>query len=462
MGTELVRRDSIEELVGHRKRALECFESAYDLITDGLKAAARATPSGSLGYIDRKIPELLLGDFNRNRASFTDAMRRHVDRAMWRGLIESTDLERLMDHKARQDFRNQLHEDPPEATAENVFATLQGLIGNSDMIFKRGVAEAFSSLDRRFRSHDGFKIGSRIALERAFNEHGIWNHYRKHDEVLRDVERAFFVLDEREVPARYAGIVGVIDETKRNTPGAWLEPRAFTCETEYFEARAFKNGNLHIWFKRKDLLERVNKLLADYYGAALGTASPERKHEPKREHAKGYGFFPTPQKVVEEIISESGVRHRLSGEGPFRVLEPSAGNGAIARAAVEAGAKVVCIEVQQDLADGLKSEGIYDDVHHADFFDRTPEPIFDFVLMNPPFDGQRDIDHVTHAFGFLKPGGRLVAITSAGVAFRENAKAVDFRKMIEANNGRIRDLPSRSFEESGTLVNTCIVTMRKR
>jgi len=73
---------------------------------------------------------------------------------------------------------------------------------------------------------------------------------------------------------------------------------------------------------------------------------------------------------------------------------------------------------------------------------------------------QADIDHVQHAFKFLKPGGHLVSVMSAGVMFRENKKTVDFRNLIESC-GHIERLPENSFRDSGTGVNTCIVVMEK-
>ena len=84
--------------------------------------------------------------------------------------------------------------------------------------------------------------------------------------------------------------------------------------------------------------------------------------------------------------------------------------------------------------------------------------------MNPPFDLQRDIDHVHPAFKFLRPGGKLVAIMSAGTEFRENKKAVTFRKLVATHGGRFRDLPAGSFKDSGTgtNVNTVVLTMTKK
>ena len=73
---------------------------------------------------------------------------------------------------------------------------------------------------------------------------------------------------------------------------------------------------------------------------------------------------------------------------------------------------------------------------------------------------QVDIDHVLHAWKFLKPGGRLVSIMSAGVIFRDNRKTVDFQNFVE-QHGYMERLPEGSFKDSGTMVNTCIVVVDK-
>jgi hypothetical protein len=77
--------------------------------------------------------------------------------------------------------------------------------------------------------------------------------------------------------------------------------------------------------------------------------------------------------------------------------------------------------------------------------------------MNPPFAGQADIEHVTHALNFLKPGGKLVAIMSAGVTFRQDRKAADFRALIWGMGGTIEELPEDAFKQSGTSVRTVLV-----
>jgi predicted RNA methylase len=139
------------------------------------------------------------------------------------------------------------------------------------------------------------------------------------------------------------------------------------------------------------------------------------------------------------------------------VLEPSAGIGRIATAARQTGAFVTCWEIDQKRAEKLGD--IAHSLNVADFLISHPIRHFDRVVMNPPFAKQDDIRHVLHAFKFLKAGGKLVAIMSSGVMFRDNMLTSDFREFVYSHNGSIERLPEDSFQASGTSVNTCIVTI---
>jgi hypothetical protein len=45
-----------------------------------------------------------------------------------------------------------------------------------------------------------------------------------------------------------------------------------------------------------------------------------------------------------------------------------------------------------------------------DFLSATPHPIYDRILMNPPFSEDAYIEHVRHAYHWLAPGGEIVAV----------------------------------------------------
>lgn len=463
--TDLIPRTTLTQIAAHRNRAIELYAAAHDMIQaanakmreagESLRAAA---PTANVDIFRREDRTKLFGAFDvAERDEFMSMARHMVDADVWTHVVNATELQRLMDKKAKDALREQLRTAPAEFTEETALATLQSFASQAGDIFRRGIAEVFSNLDRRFRSHDGFKVGSRIILSRAFDDFGHWNHGRQHRDTLQDIERTFHVLEARPVPLDYAGVVGAIDAARKGK--AW--GATYTeVETEYYRSRVFLNGNLHLWFKRKDLVEKVNKLLAEYYGAVIPDGQePEDDgglHEPKRGLARNFGFFPSPPDVVARVIDEAALWRR-EGEPPLKVLEPSAGTGNIAFEAKKKGAEVHCIEVQAEHVLGLRGLGWFPKVLHADFLDVAPESTYDRVLMNPPFDRERDIDHVMHALRFLKPGGRLVAVMSAHTEFAETRKATAFRAHIKKLGGRFADLPRNSFSSVGTNVNTILL-----
>lgn len=166
---------------------------------------------------------------------------------------------------------------------------------------------------------------------------------------------------------------------------------------------------------------------------------------------KKYGYFPTPAEVAMRLIGMAEVEPCMS------VLEPSAGQGGIADFLPE-GCSLDCVELLPDNVAILEKKGYK--VQQGDFLSIEPKPLYSRVVMNPPFEKQADIDHVNHAWKCLLPGGRLAAIMSAGVLFRENHKTKKFRELVD-NYGYIERLPDGSFKEAGTGVNTCIVVMDK-
>ena len=170
--------------------------------------------------------------------------------------------------------------------------------------------------------------------------------------------------------------------------------------------------------------------------------------------ATGEQLFITPPDLAQRVIDEANI------EAGHSVLEPSAGTGALIDALPE-GATVTAVEQSSSLSDALRQSGKAKAVYNSDFLQVAPDamPAFDRVIMNPPFAKQADIDHVTHALKFLKPDGTLVAIMSAGVEFRQDKKATAFRELVESRGGVIEALPEGSFKQSGTNVNTVIVTL---
>ncbi len=49
-------------------------------------------------------------------------------------------------------------------------------------------------------------------------------------------------------------------------------------ETDYMTLKLCANGNLHIGFKRQDLVASINRIIAEHKGAVLGHDRRTRKH----------------------------------------------------------------------------------------------------------------------------------------------------------------------------------------
>ena len=466
----LVPRDTVEAIVQRRNRALEKYAAAHDAIANASAALVDASKEAS--FMRREASRFTVHQRDEERAflghiqlperdGYMATARRLTDTECWSHIVSLTGLERLMDKKAKDQMTQQLMKEPPEVTVDNVFATLEQFAADSGTIWRRGIAECFTNLDRRFRSHDGWKIGSRIILTRAFNDWGSWNYHRNERDTLMDIERVFFILDGKRVPDNYAGIVGAVEASR----SGGMNPRQSECESDYFKVRGFMNGNAHVWFKRDDLVKKVNKLLGEYYGAPIPEdREPDEDtgfHNPKTAIAKNYAFFPTPDAAADELVEQSSL-YRMDNEAPLLILEPSAGTGNLVRRLRKCGAIVDAVEVHPNRARGLLNTRLCRDVTCCDFLLLKPgSALYDRVVMNPPFDRERDIDHVMHALEFLKPDGLLTAIMSAGTEFRETKKAESFRKLMEKMNASWRDLPAGSFASVGTYCNTVILKVWK-
>lgn len=171
----------------------------------------------------------------------------------------------------------------------------------------------------------------------------------------------------------------------------------------------------------------------------------------------GAGFFPTPDGLADALVA------RLVEPIGGAILEPSAGDGALVRAVRRRWprATIQAVELIDDNRAKLEAAGV--EVIARDFLALDPASVAPFgaVVMNPPFAKRADVHHIQHALRFLRPGGQLVAIASAGVLYRDDALGAAFRGEIEALGGAIEPNPDGSFAASGTQVRTVSVWCRK-
>jgi len=170
--------------------------------------------------------------------------------------------------------------------------------------------------------------------------------------------------------------------------------------------------------------------------------------------------FYTPAAVADIMIEHACI------QPGHKVLEPSAGNGALIRAIPKHLTHVEVVAIESDekgcwgaLTDSdlaLRVRAIF-----ADFLTSDPsQEKFDRVLMNPPFTKGQDVDHVTHARKFLKPDGWLLAIMSPSFEHHSGKKFEVFRQLMAERGEVLERFSNGEFKESGTAINTVLVKLR--
>lgn len=159
------------------------------------------------------------------------------------------------------------------------------------------------------------------------------------------------------------------------------------------ERLASMNGRWRFDYDVSDALREV---------LASGTVPDQRAHQ----------YYPTPEALARRVVELADV-----SDGD-RVLEPSAGQGAIAD--LLPGDRLKCVEASKLHCAVLRGKG--HDVDEGDFLEWKPEPGKNptRVVMNPPFDRRQWVDHVEYAARVLsrEPGSRIVAILPEGAPRR--------------------------------------------
>lgn len=387
-------------------------------------------------------------------------LKANLRKSGWRAIYDRLQIDRIASAKDRKQFDRAM-EDPPELTFDNAKATFGDYLQRPRHHILRGLAETFSDLDPAYKSHSKVKIGvkglpKRVILPSFGSYYGTFGR-----DKLRDIVNALAAY--RGQPLMDHAEYRLIDEAHRKGEDAVLDGRpapVYRNGKDEMEPtpnrgltiRKFGNGNAHVFFDPATLID-INRALAEFYGEVLPDAEEEgARPRPGTAVSKDLQFYWSPQDVIDRALEFAGVFNlrewRNNPPEPFRILEPSCGDGRIMDAIRGRGHRVFGIEYHAGRAAEARAKG--HNVLTANFLEQPAAPEFDMVVMNPPFYGRHYLKHVRHAFKFLKPGGTLVSILPATAHY-------DHGEL----EGEWRDLPVGSFAEAGTNVPTGMLKIRR-
>lgn len=184
----------------------------------------------------------------------------------------------------------------------------------------------------------------------------------------------------------------------------------------------------------------------------------QAKNTKRRDQREGVDYFATPEPVGFKMVEWAGIQPN------DKVLEPSAGHGAIARFFPDT-ADVTMVEPSYELSQRAGLANGNARIVNDKFESLHITNKYDAIVMNPPYGhgGKTAIEHLAKAAKHLRNGGRIVALIPRG-GMADN-RLNDFLESEDAANlYRVAsvDLPSATFERAGTSVNTRIVVLERQ
>lgn len=348
-------------------------------------------------------------------------------KSAWLHIFNGLNLNKIATAQDKKIF-NQSLLNPAPFTMGNIRGAFGDYILDPRKSILRGLAEVFCTLDNAYKSHDKVKIGVEGLPKRVILGN-VGSLYGYSFDKIKDMINALAIYQNKDM-VKHGEVSDFIkgELCLKDERGIWI--------------KTFKNRNAHIFFN-KETLNDINKALAEYYGDVLPDCYEDKPTELKKstEVSKDLQYYPTPQKVVDQIMLNLSCKDKL-------VLEPSCGCGVFLEAIRKQGGRASGYEYHAVRANIARNKGF--GVLTANFLQAIPEPIYDMVIMNPPFYGLHYAKHIEHALKFLKDGGELISILPATARYDHGLL-----------KGRWCDLPLGSFKESGTNINTTILKIRK-
>jgi hypothetical protein len=259
MSTEVIEHQKVSAIVDNYRQIQDDVRKALELLI-----GARERMEATFGGIYSSIFEgSTLSELSLDRAG--GKCERRIRKQAWEYLITQLQLSSFLSEARLSELKKQIIEDKlPEITSANVYATLESITNNLPALFNEAAIAVFDRL--RVQTHQTnrrYAIGRKAILshivDARFGTMSLSHHY---DQSIRSIDNVFHLLDGRGSPKYPDDLVTHIRKS--------MTERMQSCETEYFRCQWFKAGTLHIWFKRADLVTKLNEVGGKAHGPMLG------------------------------------------------------------------------------------------------------------------------------------------------------------------------------------------------
>ncbi|EFH3552826.1 DUF4942 domain-containing protein [Escherichia coli] len=263
--TDVICSTSIERIVTGRNTALAQIAALIQQLDD-ISTLARSI--GGKTALDWAMKQ----DFRcgcwlmEKPETAMKAITRNLDRGIWRDLMKKSGMLAIMDAQARDQWYNSLEKDDIPAVSEaNILSTFEQLHLNKGEVFERGVINVFKGLSWNYKTNSPCKFGGKIIVSGLvkYDRWGFGLNWGWQRDRLADLERMLVLLDGKPVPDNRA------DVTRRLGDHIHENQHSNRYEDEMFTIKYFQKGTAHITFKRPELVDKLNHIIARHYPGML-------------------------------------------------------------------------------------------------------------------------------------------------------------------------------------------------
>jgi hypothetical protein len=263
-GSEIIPSVAIDRILAARAEGLKTYFEGARLLIEAREMFSSLTKKNSIYCFEQAVSTALLWDKYPERAE--KAIKKLIDTRIWHNLMTDTGMYTLMSTKQRDEWDRQLDSEAmPEITLDNVEATFRQLGASKNATFEQGIIDVFRGLSWDYKTNNPCQIGKKIILSSLLDVSRCYVTCSTRTlNRIDDLTRVFHLMDGKNVPDFRVSDGVAFDD--------FFKQHGFTgavYEGEYFTVKYFKKGSGHIVFKRPELVEKLNDLVARHYPSML-------------------------------------------------------------------------------------------------------------------------------------------------------------------------------------------------
>ena len=260
---ELIEHSKVSAIVENVNEAKAEVKQAMDLL---LKAKTRLKRTLGDGTCSANLWKGQIHDSDYSFEGVKKDSEKIITQSAWRFIIHHVGFNHFMTEKRQKELEKQIdNNELPELTEENIMGTLVGLSNRVDGLLQESLKEVYDWLRPREGSHRAsyktnkiYKVGERVityGIQSGYHGGFRINHYSEAN--YRGLGNVFSLLDGKGVEKYPTDLVtrfnGAMDSREAGEK----------FEDDYFEFKCYRNGNVHVKFKSRELLQRFNQMAAE-------------------------------------------------------------------------------------------------------------------------------------------------------------------------------------------------------